>query len=226
MFLHQHPYQPFIPKNSTKLIIGTLPPPRFSLGNLLERDVNFCYGSRDGLLWPILDKIFNLKLKFETTEKSIKQRKEFLTQNNIGICDIVESCTRNKIDASDLGMQNIILRDLIGYLKQYPLIDTLLFTGGNSKNGPEYFFRKHLKEYNLKLDILSNETPRIHQFNLGKRIIKTVSLTSPSGSANRAIGSNFEYKRLKQENPKFNTFDFRVLQYEKHFNTITFPMLS
>lgn len=226
MFLHQHPYQPFIPKNSTKLIIGTLPPPRFSLGNLLESDVNFCYGSRDGLLWPILDKIFNLNLKFETTTESIKQRKKFLTQNKIGICDIVESCTRNKIDASDLGMQNIILRDLIGYLKQYPLIDTLLFTGGNSKNGPEYFFRKHLKEYNLKLDVLSNETPRIHQFNLEKRIIKTVSLTSPSGSANRAIGSNLEYKHLKQENSKFNTFDFRVLQYEKYFNTITFPMLS
>jgi hypothetical protein len=40
MFFHQHPYKPFIPKQATKLIVGTLPPPRFSMGNLLEKDVD------------------------------------------------------------------------------------------------------------------------------------------------------------------------------------------
>jgi G:T/U-mismatch repair DNA glycosylase len=217
LFLHKHPYRPFIPINATKLIVGTLPPPRFSQDKLLERDVDFCYGSRSGLLWPVLDKIFNLNLLFETSKKAIKQRKDFLTQHNIGICDIVESCKREKIDASDLGMQDVKFRNLIGYLQQYLLIDTILFTGGNSKNGPEYFFRKHLKEYHLKLELLCDEAPRIHQFNLDKRSIKTVSLIAPSGSANRAIGSMDNYKQLKQQNPKFNTIDFRVLQYKKYF---------
>ena len=217
MFIHQHPYQPFIPNNTTKLIVGTLPPPRFSQRKLLERDVDFCYGSRNGQLWPILDSIFNLDLKFETTKAAIKQRKTFLIDNNIGICDIVESCKRDKIDASDLGMQQVKLRDLVTYLREYPKINTLLFTGGNSKNGPEYFFRRHLKSYKIKLEILSNEVPRIHQFNLEDRMIKTISLTAPSGSANRAVGSNLEYKCLKQENPNFNTFDYRVLQYKKYF---------
>ena len=217
MFLHQHPYRPFIPKNATKLIVGTLPPPRFSQGLLLERDANFCYGSRNGQLWPILDLIFDLNLKYETTEIAIRQRKEFLIERQIGICDIVESCEREKIDASDLGMQRPILRDLIDYLKQYTTIDTLLFTGGNSKNGPEYFFRKHLKRYSIKFQIVSNDVPRIHQFNLNSRIIRTISLTAPSGSANRAVGSNPKYKLLKQQNPKFNTLDFRVLQYKKYF---------
>jgi len=217
MFLHQHPYKPFIPKNATKLIVGTLPPPRFSEGRLLERDVNFCYGSRDGLLWPILDRIFDLDLKYETSENAIRQRKEFLIEQQIGICDIVENCMREKIDATDLGMQKVQFRDLIGYLKRHTTINTLIFTGGNSKNGPEYFFRKHLKPYELKLDIVSNEVPRVHQFKLDGRIIKTVSLTAPSGSANRAVGSYPEYKILKQENPNFNTIDFRVLQYKKYF---------
>ncbi len=217
MFLHQHPYRPFISKNATKLIVGTLPPPRFSQGHLLERDVNFCYGSRDGQLWPILDRIFDLNLKYETTEIAIQQRKEFLTERQIGIYDIVENCKREKIDASDLGMQQVRLRNLIGYLKEHTTVDTLLFTGGNSKNGPEYFFRKHLKEYDIKLRLVSNEIPRIHNFHLDSRIIKTISLMAPSGSANRAVGSNSEYKRLKQQNPKFNTLDFRVLQYKKYF---------
>ena len=216
MFLHQHPYKPFIPEQATKLIVGTLPPPRFSKGLLLERDVNFCYGSRDGQLWPILDHIFQLDLKYETTETAILQRKEFLNKNNIGICDIVESCLRQKIDASDLGMENVKLRNLIAHIKKNKLVHTLLFTGGNSKNGPEYFFRKHLKTYDLKLELIHNEVPRIHQFEFDSKIIKTVSLTSGSGAANISISRIPLYKELKAKNPKFNTFDFRIMQYREY----------
>tara|TARA_R110000796_G_scaffold41772_2_gene103362 strand:- start:23920 stop:24582 length:663 start_codon:yes stop_codon:yes gene_type:complete len=217
IFFHKHPYEPFLFKEATKLIVGTLPPPRFTIGDLKEGDVNFCYGSRDGQLWPILDKIFKLDLVYETTDVAIQQRMNFLRERNIGICDIVESAERKKIDASDLGMQNIILRNLLSYLKEYSNVDTLLFTGGNSKNGPEYFFRKHLKEHNLKLDVISNLVPRIHSFEFNGRVIKTVSLIAPSGAANRAVGSLSDYKILKDKNPKFNTLDFRVLQYANYF---------
>ena len=218
MFIHKHPYKPYIPKNSTKLIVGTLPPPRFSMGNLKNGDVNFCYGSIDGLLWKILDEIFNLNLHFETTNFAIQQRKEFLIKNNIGICDIVEACEREKIDASDIGMKNITLRDMLYYLHLYKKVDTLLLTGGNSKNGPEYHLRRLLKTHNITLEPVLLETPRIHTFTINKtRTIKVVSLTAPSGAANRAVGSNAHYKYLKKQNPKFNTFDFRVLQYKKFF---------
>ncbi|GAA4236513.1 hypothetical protein GCM10022291_21020 [Postechiella marina] len=224
MFKHKHPYKPFIKSDTTKLIVGTLPPPRFSTGNLLDKDVNFCYGSYYNSLWLYIDKIHNLMLRFDNSQEAINERKTFLINNKIGVCDIVDSCEREKIDASDLGMQNIKLRDVIGYLKKFPNINTILFTGGNSKNGPEYFFRKHIKDYKLKLELVSNEVPRIHQFVMGnneiesvnnKRVIKTVSLTSASGSANRAIGSMALYKQLKSRNSKFNTFDFRVLQYRE-----------
>jgi G:T/U-mismatch repair DNA glycosylase len=217
MLIHKHPYKPFIPKNATKLIVGTLPPPRFYNGILKKGDVNFCYGSIDGQLWKILDEIFNLKLKFETTEFAIQQRKDFLISTNIGICDIVESCERKKMDASDLGMENIELRDLLYYLKKHPKVDTLLLTGGNSKNGPEYHLRRQLKNKKTELNSISLETPRIHHFEFEERIIKVISLTAPSGTANRAVGSNPEYKILKQQNPNFNTFDFRVLQYKRFF---------
>lgn len=230
MFLHTHPYEPFLFPEATKLIVGTLPPPRFTMGELKPEDVDFCYGSKNGMLWPILDKIHNLNLKYETTEYAAKQRKDFLLKHKIGVCDIVHSAEREKIDASDLGMQNIKLRNLMGYLEEYENVDTLLFTGGNSKNGPEYFFRKHLKEYKLQLKVVSDIVPRIHEFelpvslsavedlrNTKPRTIKTVSLTAPSGAANRAVGSMDLYKKLKNENPDFNTLDFRVMQYREFF---------
>lgn len=218
-FNHIHPYPPFIQEDSTKLIVGTLPPPRFTTGALKDGDVNFCYGSRDGQLWPILNRIFNLNLKFETTTEAIAQRKQFLIDRKIGICDIVNAAKRDKVDASDLGMQDIELRNVIEYLKKYPKVDTLLFTGGNSKNGPEYFFRRHLKEYNLSLTVVSDEVPRIHEFALPKtkRTIKTVSLTAPSGAANRAVGSIQKYRDMKAEFPKKTTIDFRMEQYAPFF---------
>lgn len=223
------------------MIVGTLPPPRFTTGELKQEDVDFCYGSANGMLWPILDRIFELGLKYETTAEAILQREQFLLKHKIGICDIVQSAERTKIDASDLGMQNVELRDLVGYLKQYPNIDTILFTGGNSKNGPEYFFRKQLKEYGLSLEVISDVVPRIHEFELPvnfsevkkasnmsvrapacgtgrqSRTIKTVSLTAPSGAANRAIGSLQAYKEIKNRNPNFTTLDFRVMQYREFF---------
>ena len=116
-------------------------------------------------------------------------------------------------------MQDIQLRNLLGYLEQYPNVDTLLFTGGNSKNGPEYFFRKHLKENKVNLEVISNIVPRIHSFihPITKLKIKTVSLTAPSGAANRAVGSLDSYKKMKAENPSFNTLDYRVMQYRAFF---------
>lgn len=219
MFLHTHPYAPFIPAAATRLIVGTLPPPRFTTGELRPGDVDFCYGSRDGLLWPILDTIFNLDLVYENTAFAINQRKDFLQREGIGISDIVASAKRKKIDASDLGMEQVKLRELISILEDHTTVDTLLFTGGNSKNGPEYFFRKLLRNKGILLTEINGDVPRRYCFDLpdsGRRI-RTVSLTAPSGSANRAIGSIAAYKEQKAANPAYTTLDFRIEQYRPYF---------
>lgn len=221
-FQHIHPYVPFLFESAQKWIVGTLPPPRFTQGILRPGDVDFCYGSRDGQLWPILNQIFELDLAFETTDKAIEQRKNFLLERGIGICDIVDRAERERIDASDLGMKNIELRDLLSLLSRYPKVKQLLFTGGNSKNGPEYLFRRHLKEKGLRLERISDSVPRIHRFRMpvegvSERLITTVSLTAPSGSANRAVGSLPEYKVKKAADPRYTTLDFRVEQYRQFF---------
>lgn len=217
MFFHFHPFEPFLNENTTKVIIGTLPPPRFCNTNYKKEDVLFCYGSADNLLWKALDKIYNLDLLFDNSKKAVIQRKKFLLNNKIGICDIVDSCYRQKIDASDLGMSQVKLRDILGFILVYKNINTLIFTGGNSKNGPEYFLRQILKKEKIKYELISNDIPKKHQFTFDNRVIKTISLTSPSNAANRSIGANSYYKEKKKKNPKYSTFDFRVEQYEKAF---------
>ena len=114
-------------------------------------------------------------------------------------------------------MQQPELRDLLGILEQHPKVRTLIFTGGNSKNGPEYFFRKLLKKAKIPLECLDDQVPRKHQFVWAGRVITTYSLTAPSGTANRAIGSMDAYKKNKARNPKYTTMDFRVEQYGKVF---------
>ena len=217
MFYHTHPYSPFILPDTERLIVGTLPPPRFTTGELNEEDVDFCYGSSNGLLWKVWDRIYDLNLVYENTQLAIAQRKAFLQREKIGVCDIVEAAYRDKIDASDLGMQRVELRDLLGILKKYPKISTLIFTGGNSKNGPEYFFRQLLKKAKLPFVCLDDQVPRKHQLEWGGRVITTYSLTAPSGTANRAIGSMDHYKKNKAQNPKYTTMDFRVEQYSRVF---------
>lgn len=217
MFIHEHPYPPFIPESATKLIVGTIPPPRFSSGELFKEDVDFCYGSKYGLLWPILNEIFDLNLIYENTRQAINQRKSFLMQYGIGICDMVESCQRENIDASDVGMRHINLRNLLGYIQKNKQISTLLFMGGNSKNGPENLFRSQLRSYQCDLIPVSADRPKIHEFVLEERKIRTITLISPSSAANRSIGGDPYYKRQKQLNSKYTTLDFRIEQYQNCF---------
>lgn len=217
MFFHFHPYAPFINSNTTKIIVGTLPPPRFCTKEYKKEDVLFCYGSADNLLWRILDRIFALDLRFDNSQEAVIQRKTFLENNHIGICDIVDSCNREKVDASDIGMRDVKLRDMLGYLKKYPKIDTLIFTGGYCKNSPEYFLRKILKEAKIAYNNIDTNLPKKHQFIFENRTITTISLTSPSNAANRSIGANTYYKEQKAINKNYTTVDFRQAQYEKVF---------
>lgn len=213
LFLHEHPYEIFIPGGCEKIIIGTLPPPRLSTGELRERDVDFCYGSCDNLLWPILEKVFDRSFQYNNSREAVDERKNFLRENKMGICDMVASCRRAKINASDLGMSDIVLRDIFHQLDLCPTLHTFLFMGGNTKNGPEYFFRRQAREQQVQLQRRNDTSPRRHVFEYKGRPITTVSLISPSNAANRAIGSTDLYKERKARDPHYSTFDYRVEQY-------------
>ena len=113
MFYHKHPYPPYILPDTTRLIVGTLPPPRFTTGELNAQDVDFCYGSSNGMLWKIWDCLYDLNLVYENTKHAIEQRKAFLKREKIGICDTVHAAYPDNTDPADLGIQTHELRDLL-----------------------------------------------------------------------------------------------------------------
>lgn len=213
----RHPYRPFIPPGTRRLIVGTLPPPRFSLGELRPEDVDFYYGSCNSLLWQLLARIYGVELRSENSAAAVTERQELLEREGLGVCDMVESCSRQRVNASDPGMEDILLRDLLGLLERHPAVSTLIFTGGNSKNGPEYLFRRQLRTAGLHLFEVDAAVPRRYSFLFTGRAITTVSLTSPSPAANRAIGGNRLYKKRRRENSHYTTFDFRLEQYRRVF---------
>ena len=152
MFHHFHPYKPYLNSNTQKIIVGTLPPPRFCKKEFKRGDVDFCYGSKDNLLWQALDEIFSLNLKFDNSLEAINQRKDFLDKNKIGICDIVNSCNRIKLDASDLGMNDIKLRNMLKYLKDYKHINT------NGLRNEKDRYKRKFRTNDLKiLRIITND---------------------------------------------------------------------
>ena len=90
-----------------------------------------------------------------------------------------------------------------------------------SKNGPEYLFRKQLKKYGLQLECIQEDIPRAHKVIWNNHRILTISLTSPSSAANRAIGSNKLYKERKLEDPSYTVFQFRLEQYRTVFCSLS-----
>lgn len=215
MFKHFHPFAPFINSNTKYLIMGTLPPPRFCTGELKLNDVQFCYGSCDNLLWKLLSHIYDTELIYDNSKKAVEQREKLLKENQLGICDIVEYCYREKIDASDIGMcEPIVYRDILGLIKKHKALERIVFMGGLCKNSPEYFLKRILKANNIKYEHISKKE---HFFMYDEREIKTINVTSPSNAANRAIGANPIYKENKVKNKNYSTFDFRVEEYKRVF---------
>ena len=125
-----HPFEPFIPNGATKLIIGTIPPPRFCKEpyKLFEDDVNFYYGSRDNAFWHLLQETFDVKFQHKNSEDSIEERKQFLEKIGIGIMDIIAECNHINDFASDNKLNDIKHQDLKKILARYPAIRTLIYT--------------------------------------------------------------------------------------------------
>jgi ribosomal protein S18 acetylase RimI-like enzyme/G:T/U-mismatch repair DNA glycosylase len=192
-----HPFKPYIPENATKLIIGTIPPPRFAKNELFNEDVNFYYGSKDNNFWDIIEKIANINFKKENTQEEIEKRKKFLDDNKIGICDIVYKTNRkNENSAADEDLIDIEPLDIINeILVKYPTIDTLIYTSKFVKTQMTQLLKKL---YEKEICHISSEDKDKKTLTINDKIYNVAILYSPSNNANRRISNEQRIEQYKK----------------------------
>jgi len=194
----KHPFEPFIPLGSTKLIIGTIPPQRFCLPTpvLNEQDVNFYYGSCDNSFWDLISSSFDVKFDKANTDNAILQRKNFLKSKQIGITDIVDICIHKDGLSSDDKLIEITFKNLKKLLSDNPQIDTLIYTSEYVK---KFINRKFYEEIGKTFcHNFSNIDKKIQHIFIGEKKYTVMILHSPSPSGLRRLGTNGKEKRLQQ----------------------------
>lgn len=188
-----HPFEPYIPADSEKLIIGTIPPPRFCKEpyQLYENDVNFYYGSRDNYFWGILEEVFERKLDYSNTEQAVQQRKDLLKELKIGITDIVDSCLHNGGSAKDSDLKDIEYKDIKSLLQKYPAIDTLIYTS-------EFVKKLMNKHFGTSHSIVDPSNRKKQSVKIGGKEYQVKILYSPSPLALINLGNGGAEKRKEQ----------------------------
>jgi hypoxanthine-DNA glycosylase len=200
--INRHPFEPFIPKNATKLIIGTIPPPRFCLPNqnLSENDVNFYYGSADNHFWCLIGKIFKIDFVKENTSEAVKQRKSFLKKHDMGITDIIDSCKRKNNSASDNKLKDIEYKNIKSLLSKNKNIKTLIYTSERVKRCMNDIYESRHSIY--------KKDRKSQTLNINGKNYKVHILYSPSRQALKNMGKNGQKRRRDQYKKvfiKFNT---------------------
>ncbi|WP_148287794.1 hypothetical protein [Rhodopseudomonas sp. B29] len=157
--LEHHPYNSIaIPPETRTLIVGTAPPPRFSLprppheGPKPGCDADFYYGSASNMMWVYLENAEGRKIFAEpgspeaSVEDTVKLMEELLTRHNLWMRDVLQSYRRkpgHEGDSSDSGIDIVgvdtTFMDFAEVLAAGPHIDRVVFT---SVNSAKLFFTK------------------------------------------------------------------------------------
>ena len=110
---------PFINKQSTILILGSLP-------SIASRQKGFFYAHPQNRFFRTLAGIFH-----EKEPITIEERKAFLKRHNIALYDVIYEC--DIYGSSDASIKNAKAIDLKGLLKQYHNIIKIFTTGKKAK---------------------------------------------------------------------------------------------
>ncbi len=186
-----HPYEPYIPLNATKLIVGTIPPYRFCFQKLEPEDVNFYYGSKDNAFWELMSEATGVQLDYVNSKEAIEQRKNLLCKLNTGITDVIESCIHHNQKSDDNSLEIIKLKGLKELLLQYPKINTLLYTSEYVKTLINYNIADN--SYHRWID----KSQRKYTTVINGKEYDVVILYSPSPSALRRVNMQTRLTQYK-----------------------------
>ena len=123
----KHPLQPFLPKNSKILMLGSFPPPK------ARWSMEFFYPNWINDMWRLMGHIFyndrhHFELKGE--KRFCKERIEaFCNEKGIALYDTACEVVRLKDNASDKFLEVVTPTDICALLEQIPHCTAIVTTG-------------------------------------------------------------------------------------------------
>ncbi len=114
-----HPFAAFVPDGAEVLILGSFP-------SIKSFEDNFYYAHPQNQFFKLLAAVYD-----EKAPKSIEEKSNLLQKHKIALWDMVESCERE--NSLDSNLKNIKVNDIESFLRKYPTIKKVCFTGKTSQ---------------------------------------------------------------------------------------------
>ncbi len=138
----QHPWEPFIPQGTQRLLLGSFPPLSLVESQALgEGDLAFYYGSSRNQMWKIWELLSGKPLRVShpedglDKENSLDQIKATLAELHTGVADIILTCRRIRPDSSDDSLEILSYQPLNEWISRFSGIKQICFTS--------HFVEKH-----------------------------------------------------------------------------------
>jgi hypoxanthine-DNA glycosylase len=152
--LETHPYPPFVPKEADYLLLGSFP-------GILNSGYHWYYSSPRNQFWPILERVYGLKL---STKKS---KQQLFTRLHLAVTDIIYQCRRLKNNNSDTNLTDIVFNtSAISEILAQNKISVIYFSGRFVENK----FRKLFKNIPVRMITLPSPSPRYAKMDLAQKI--------------------------------------------------------
>lgn len=138
----EHPFDAIVDKHSKVLILGSFP-------SIKSFEQNFYYAHPRNLFWPIMEELFGVTLK------SNEEKRAFALEKGIALWDTYASLKRGEGNSSDSNLKELQVNDFDAFLKKYPNITHLFFTGQKAYQG----YMKHFKDIKIETTLLPSTSP-------------------------------------------------------------------
>ncbi len=128
--IERHPLQPFLPKESKLLMLGSFPPPKKRWA------MEFFYPNRSNMMWEMMGLIFLGDSHALTDEKNktfrLEAIKQLLEEKGIALYDTACAVRRLQNNASDKYLEVVENTDIATLLQRIPLCYDIICTGEKS----------------------------------------------------------------------------------------------
>jgi G:T/U-mismatch repair DNA glycosylase len=151
--LTPHAFGSHIPAQAKYLVVGTFP--------AHKRNFEFFYSGDENRFWLIMGKVFGYSFKESIGPKAKQERKDFLTDNDIGMTDMHKVCYRRNSLSGDEHLYSVILNDVLDILGANITIHTMVFTSRADAIGALGLFKILLIQKGMEVPALILKTNKV-----------------------------------------------------------------